>query len=149
LGFDSNVPQAEETVIANSILFILHQENLSAMNLDPVPVFITAASMTFLSIRAVVADRFRNPITNTFVLLGGIMPWFTIALFSGWLPESRIVPFLGLGGLFGSGPIFFAAMVRYAWGHRLSNWERAAGASGTAVLAALGFYISVAAFRMH
>jgi hypothetical protein len=92
------------------------------MNLDPAPVFITAASMTFLSIRAVVADQFRNPITNAFVLLGGIMPWFTIALFSDWLPELRIVTLLSLGGLLGSGPLFFAATIRYAWGNRFANW---------------------------
>lgn len=119
------------------------------MNLDPAPVFITAASMTFLSIRAVVADRFRNQITNAFVLLGGIMPWFTIALFSNLLPEGRIWIFLGEGGLFGSGPLFFAATIRYAWGNGFANWGRAEGASGAAVLAALGFYISVTAFRMR
>ncbi len=113
------------------------------MKPEDIPIFITAGSMTLLAVRALVADRFRNPITDWLVLLGGILPWFTVVwLFDGW-PESVVLPFAGVAGLFLSGPIFFGALLRYWLGHHYFGWERATVAMVTGILATLGFHIAV------
>lgn len=115
------------------------------MKSELVPIFITASSMSFLAIRAVKADRFRDPVTDAVVLLGGLMPWFTIGLQFGWLPECLPIYAAAVVGLWGSGLLFFWSLLRYWLGPRFDNWERASGAMVAGVLAALGFYISFAA----
>ncbi|MES2923238.1 MAG: hypothetical protein V4819_16905 [Verrucomicrobiota bacterium] len=105
-----------------------------------IPIFITAASMSLLAGRAVVADRFKNRITDMGVIVGGVLPWITIGMWQGWLPGSDYFFILGV---LGSGPLFFGALLRYWLGPRFDNWERATIAMVAAVLAVVGFWMSI------
>jgi len=100
------------------------------------PIFITAASISLLAGRAVVADRFKNPITDLGVIVGGILPWIVIRLWWGY--GFAVIPVI-----FGSGPLFFAALLRYWLGPRFDNWERATLAMVAGVLAVVGFWASI------
>lgn len=108
------------------------------MKPEHVPIFITAAAITLLAIRAVAADRFKNPVTGTTVILGGILPWLTIGLGFGFLSNSGFSVAAAVGGLWGSGLLFFGALLRYWLGPRFDNWEKASVAMVAVILAALG-----------
>lgn len=95
----------------------------------------TAAAYT------VVVDRFQNPFTGSVVVVGGVLPWITIAGIFGWLPSWD---YLMTAGLFGSGTLFLGALIRFWLGARFSNWEKASCALFLGILASVGFFISYA-----
>ncbi len=105
-----------------------------------VPIFLTAAAVTFAAIYAVAVDRFRNPVTGTLVLIAGFLPWIMVSMILDSLPQGGV---LGILGLFGSGPLFFGALLRYWLGPQFPNWEKASCAMVVGILLSLGFFISM------
>lgn len=111
-----------------------------------IPIYITTASITLLAGRAVMADRFRNPITDMGVIVGGIMPWIAVAVKYDCLPGSEYffrADFLLVSGVFGNVPLFFGAIWRYCQGPRFDHWEKAASAMVTALFATAGQWIAL------
>ncbi|MES2475464.1 MAG: hypothetical protein V4640_06770, partial [Verrucomicrobiota bacterium] len=71
-----------------------------------IPISIMATVVSVSAIFAVVMDRFRNPMTDMAVLIGGISPWVAMAGMYRWLPSSGYILAVGL---FGSGDLFSLA----------------------------------------
>ena len=121
------------------------RENTTAMKPEHISIFITASCVSLLAVRAVLADQFKNTLTDKLVLIGGIAPWLTVGYLFLLAPGWAIAEAASSFGLSGSGLIFFGALLRYWLGPRFDGWERASRAMMAAILAALGFHIAVAA----
>ncbi|RYD49967.1 MAG: hypothetical protein EOP83_24565 [Verrucomicrobiaceae bacterium] len=103
-------------------------------------ILITAAFTSFFACRAVAADRFKNPVTDICVIVGGILPWLLVAMWLGWPRYSGFLLFLSV---FVSLPLFSGALLRYWLGARFDNWERAAVAMVAAIMAQVGYWVSI------
>lgn len=104
-----------------------------------IPVLISATLVSAAAVRATALDRFRNPVTDALVVVGGLLPWLAVAVMCRWLPYSG---YPIAAGLYGSGALFLCALIRFRLGPRFPNWENASFALFAGVLANVGFFIS-------